>query len=87
MFVKLNYEYRVKYNHWTVVATDPVTKKATVYDGHWRPASTSDTLVLEGYRMDLPADPAFNINLVSEKNVEHGSGQTAPAPPAISTSP
>ena len=34
---------------------------------------TDDHMTLSGYRMTLPIDHAFNINLASEKTVEEGA--------------
>jgi len=60
----------------TVVATDPSTKARYVYDGHLH-ESNAEKMVLSGYRMTLPIDHAFNINLASERSVEEGANEDA----------
>jgi cytochrome c oxidase subunit III len=76
LWIKIQGEYLVKYNHWTVVATDPSTKERFVYDGHLH-ESDANKMVLSGYRMKLPIDRAFNINLASERSVEEGASEDA----------
>ena len=82
-------EYSAKFNHYTVVATDPTDKQQYVYDGHGHWSADGSTIALHGVRAPLPAGP-FNINWISEQGVERlaqagGKGVAHPAEGAAVT--
>jgi cytochrome c oxidase subunit III len=75
MFIKLNFEYRDKWNHHTVVYRDSSSATGfSVADGHVNPDKTNDaTLALHHARaMALPAHGRFDIHLVAEEDIEKG---------------
>jgi len=80
MFIKLNFEYRDKWNHHTVVyrvASNTMDKAQAdqffVVDGHFDADKSDDkTMVLHGRQMEVPMHGRFDIHLVSEEDIEKG---------------
>ena len=78
---KLGRPFTHNEGHQTLIATDPATKQAYVYDGHVH--GHGDEVQVTGYRMALGADQSFDIHTVSEEAIEkmsagasgHGEGQ------------
>ena len=58
--------------HQTLIATDPATKTAYVYDGHVH--GHGDTVDVTGFRMPLGADQSFDVHTISEEAIEKMSG-------------
>ena len=73
-------EYTNKFTHYTVIAKE-ADGKAYIYDGHAH--RDGDALKLNGYRVPMAVDEGFNINLVSERDIElaaeHAAGNAVAA--------
>ncbi len=67
-------EYRDKFTHHTIVTRESNSGPVYVYEGHVH-ADESGQRVLHGFRAPVPEN--FNINLISEGDVHHLSGQQA----------
>ena len=53
--------------HQTLIATDPATKAAYVYDGHVH--GEGDSVKVTGFRMELGKDQSFDIHTASEEAI------------------
>jgi cytochrome c oxidase subunit 3 len=77
-------EYNQKFTHHTIVPVAATGEGTVVYDGHVH--EHDGTRILIGYKAATKDIPGFNINLVSEGDVERASGQDKPmefeVPPA-----
>jgi cytochrome c oxidase subunit 3 len=75
MFIKLNFEYRDKWDHHTVVFRDSSSETGfSVADGHIdRDRTTDSLLVLRRARhMPVPMHGRFDIHLVAEEDIDKG---------------
>jgi cytochrome c oxidase subunit 3 len=67
-------EYANKFTHYTVVAKE-ADGKAYIYDGHAH--REGDVIKVHGYRAVMSKAAGFNINLVSERDVERAAEREA----------
>jgi cytochrome c oxidase subunit 3 len=75
-FMGIKYvEYKSKFTHHTIVARESQHGPVYVYDGHViEKGANGQPTKLEGFRAEQPQN--FNINLISEGDVHHLSGQS-----------